>query len=318
LQISDAQGKVIDQWQEPAGERLLDERAAYLITDILSDNNARAATFGFNSILQIGRPAAVKTGTTTDYRDNWTVGYTPEMVTGVWVGNADNSAMVNLSGVAGAGPIWHEFMRLALSGKPETAFTEPPGLVRVEVCVPSGLLPTPACPATRAELFLEGTAPAAPDNLYQAFDIDIRTGQLADANTPAQFVASRVFLVVPPEAQQWAKEAGLPQPPGVSSATGGSPLALQISSPDPHTVYQITPRLPLASQQVPFRVVAAQPLRSVTFVLDQEPLPPVAAAPFEYWWALAPGTHVLYAEAELAGGERVTSEAVHFTVNPPP
>ena len=81
------------------GERVLDERVAYIITDILADNNARAATFGFNSILQIGRPAAVKTGTTTDYRDNWTMGYTPELVTGVWVGNADNSAMVNPSRV---------------------------------------------------------------------------------------------------------------------------------------------------------------------------------------------------------------------------
>ncbi|MCS7003675.1 MAG: penicillin-binding protein, partial [Dehalococcoidia bacterium] len=88
------------------------------------------ATFGLNSVLRIGRPAAVKTGTTTDYRDNWTVGYTPELAVGVWVGNANFTPMVNLSGVSGAGPIWHDFMRRALAGKPETTFTPPPGLTR--------------------------------------------------------------------------------------------------------------------------------------------------------------------------------------------
>ena len=317
LQISDAHGKIIEQWHPQAGERVLDERVAYLITDILSDNNARAATFGFNSILQIGRPAAVKTGTTTDYRDNWTVGYTPELVTGVWVGNADNSAMVNLSGVAGAGPIWHEFMRLALSGKPETSFAgrEPPGLVRAEVCVPSGLLPTSACPTTRSELFLEGTVPTATDNLYQMFKVDRRTGSLADANTPDQFVESRVFLVWPPTAQQWARENGLPMPPSASALAGNPKAALQITSPDPGTVFQITPRLPRDSQQVPFRAVAAQPVQAVTYVLDQQPLPAVNTEPFEYWWVLQPGAHTLYAQARLLDGEDVRSAEIQFSVN---
>ena len=84
----------------------MDESIAYLITDILSDNEARLGTFGEFSLLNIGRPAAVKTGTTTDFRDNWTVGYTPELVAGVWVGNADNSPMLNITGVDGAAPIW--------------------------------------------------------------------------------------------------------------------------------------------------------------------------------------------------------------------
>jgi penicillin-binding protein 1C len=318
LQISDAHGRLIEQWHPPVGERVLDARVAYLITDILADNNARAATFGFNSILQIGRPAAVKTGTTTDYRDNWTVGYTPELVTGVWVGNADDSAMINLSGVAGAGPIWHEFMRLALAGKPETTFAsrEPPGLVRAEVCVPSGLLPTPACPTTRTELFLEGTVPTAPDTLYQTFRIDRRTGALADTNTPPESVESRVFLVWPPAARQWAEDNGRPMPPGGPAQPTASGAALQIVSPDPQTVFQITPRLPHDSQQIPFRVVAAQPVPAVTYVLDQQALPAITAAPFEYWWVLQPGTHTLYAEARLLNGETVRSTEIQFSVNP--
>lgn len=316
LQITDAQGQVVEQWHATPGEQVLDERVAYLLTDILSDNEARAPTFGFNSVLQIGRPAAVKTGTTSDYHDNWTVGYTPELVTGVWVGNADNSPMVNLSGVAGAGPIWHDFMRQALLGKPETKFVEPPGLVHVEVCVPSGLLPTPLCPRTQTEIFLEGTAPTQPDNLYQSFKIDSRTGQLADANTPAQFILTKVFLVLPPEAQAWAQQNGLPQPPTLNSQSTNSNPVLQLTSPDPNTVFQISPRLPRENQKIPFRAVAAGPVLSITFVLDGVAVGTAAQAPFEWWWALEPGAHTLHAEAILENGERVTSEALQFTVNP--
>ncbi|MEP7359467.1 MAG: transglycosylase domain-containing protein, partial [Anaerolineales bacterium] len=179
LKITRANGQVVEQWRAPTAERVLDERVAFLITDILADNTARAATFGFNSVLQIGVPAAAKTGTTTDYRDNWALGYTPDLVAGVWVGNTNNTPMINLSGVSGAGPIWHDFMRTALAGKPQSDFSAPPGLVRAEVCVPSGLLPTPLCPRTRAEWFLDGTVPTLPDNLYQSFRLDTRTGALA-------------------------------------------------------------------------------------------------------------------------------------------
>jgi len=298
------------------GERVLDERVAYLISDILSDNEARAATFGFNSVLQIGRPAAVKTGTTTDYRDNWTVGYTPELVAGAWVGNADNSPMVNLSGVAGAGPIWHDFMRAALAGKPETLFVQPGGLLRAAVCMPSGLLPTLLCPRTRTELFLEGTIPSQLDTLYQAFKIDSRTGQFADANTPPEAVVDRVFLVLPSEAQEWARANGIPQPPTSNLQLPTSNPQLQITSPDPNTIFQISPRLPRESQKIPLRVIAGQPLNAVTFILDGLMLGTVSAEPFEWWWALEPGAHTLLAQAQLASGGTALSEAVSFVVNP--
>lgn len=317
LKVETAQGDVIEQWRPPAGERVLDERVTYLISDILSDNNARAATFGFNSVLQIGRPAAVKTGTTTDYRDNWTVGYTPELVAGVWVGNANNTPMVNLSGVSGAGPIWHDFMRTALAGKPETPFVRPPGLVSAVVCVPSGLLPSDICPRTRSELFLDGTVPIQRDSLYQRFRLDARTGGLATAATPAEFVIERVFLVLPAAAQEWARQNGLPQPPTeVVIPETGTSAALQIISPDANTVYQLSPRLPLEDQRIPLRVVAAAPLRSVTYYLDEAVVETVTEAPFEAWWALAPGSHALRAEARLANGQAAASETVQFSVLP--
>lgn len=315
LQVTDARGNRLETWHPRPGERVLDERVAYLITDILSDNDARGGTFGFNSVLQIGRPAAVKTGTTQDYRDNWTVGYTPELAVGVWVGNADHSPMVNLSGVSGAGPIWHDFMREALAGKPETPFVQPPGLMRAEVCVPSGLLPTPLCPRTRMELFLEGTAPTQADTLYQAIKIDARTGQPADAATPPEAVVSQVTLVLPPAAREWAQENGIPQPIR-HPPSAIRHLQLQISSPDPQTIYQISPRLPRESQRVPFRVITSERLRDVTFLLNDQPVSTLTASPFEWWWVLEPGTFRLQAQARLENGEIVTSDVVRFVVRP--
>jgi len=117
LHVADHDGSVLYEWSPPPlNQRVLDERVAWLITDILSDNHARIPSFGPNSALNIGRPAAAKTGTTTDYRDNWVIGYTPNLVTGVWVGNADNRPMVDVTGVSGAAPIWNAFMREALLG----------------------------------------------------------------------------------------------------------------------------------------------------------------------------------------------------------
>jgi penicillin-binding protein 1C len=317
LQISDARGNVLERWQPRAGERVLDERVAFLITDILADNEARAATFGFNSVLRIGRPAAVKTGTTTDYRDNWTVGYTPELAVGVWVGNANFTPMVNLSGVSGAGPIWHDFMRRALAGRPEMPFTPPPGLKRVEVCVPSGQLPTPLCPRTRLEWFLEEAVPTEPDTLYREIRLDARTGQPADAATPPEAVVTQVVMALPPAAREWAIANGIPQPPVIhlqASASLRSPIS--IASPDPQTVFQISPRLPRESQRIPFRVYTSQPLSEVTFLLNDEPLGTLTDSPFEWWWPLAPGTFRLQALARLASGETVITEAVSFTVLP--
>jgi membrane carboxypeptidase/penicillin-binding protein PbpC len=254
----------------------------------------------------------VKTGTTTDYRDNWALGYTPDLVAGVWVGNANNTPMINLSGVSGAGPIWHDFMRTALAGKPESDFTQPPGLVQAEVCVPSGLLPTPLCPRTRAEWFLQGTVPTAPDNLYQSFRLDARTGALAGPDTPPEFVHEQVFLVLPPEAREWARQNGIPQPPdgAVTAGDGQQSVPLRIISPDPNTVYQISPRLPLSSQQIPFQALGAG-VTAVTYRLDGVVLGTVAGSPFELWWTLAAGRHTLVAEAQAG-----RSEAVEFVVLP--
>lgn len=330
LRVVNAEGQVLDEWRPRPGPQVLDPRIAYLVTDVLSDNAARAPTFGLNSVLRIGRPAAVKTGTTTDFHDNWTVGYVPSLVSGVWIGNADNSPMRDVTGVTGAGPIWHDFMRAALRGKPEQRFDVPPGLVRADVCSPSGLRPTELCPHRRTELFLEGTVPAETDVLYQLVEIDSFTGALADANTPPERVTRRLFLVLPPEAQEWARAEGIPQPPDGYAGCSGGPCGstsgscdpagacLLISSPDPNTVFHLTRVIPAGAQQVPFRIVSRVALAQLTFELDGRPLATLDRPPFEHWWPLAPGQHTLRAIGVNNNGQRVESAAVRFTVLSPP
>ncbi|MGI8826670.1 MAG: transglycosylase domain-containing protein [Chloroflexota bacterium] len=124
----------------PKSTRVLDSAHAYEMTDVLADNNARCTPqvceFGWNSALALDRPAAAKTGTTNSFTDNWTLGYTPQLVTGVWVGNADRSPMQNVIGVTGAAPIWHDFMEGAFKvlKLPVRQFVAPTGVERVDRC----------------------------------------------------------------------------------------------------------------------------------------------------------------------------------------
>ncbi len=156
LKIEDSRGKVIEENKTDEGKEVLPPSIAYQITNILSDNNARAPIFGYHSALVLpGRLAAVKTGTSEKCIDGWTIGYTPSLVAGVWVGNNDNSP-TDLFGSAGAAPIWNEYMRNALAGTPAESFPVPKGIKKLKVCKISGLVATSACnEGTKTEIFAE-------------------------------------------------------------------------------------------------------------------------------------------------------------------
>lgn len=155
--ISDSRGIVYYQATQKT-RKVLDERVAWLISDILSDDQARYIGFGKNSVLNLDRPAAVKTGTTTDFHDNWTIGYTPSLVVGVWVGNADYEPMVEVTGITGAAPIWHEFLRAVLINRPAETFQRPEGLTRQTIC--KTFYPNEQhCLQTSFEWFIIGTQP---------------------------------------------------------------------------------------------------------------------------------------------------------------
>ncbi len=221
--ITDAAGETVceqgtDRPCQPGIERaqqVVNPADAFLLSDILSDNEARAPVFGANSVLRLpDRPAAVKTGTTNDFRDNLTVGYTPQLVTGVWVGNADNSPMVNISGVAGAGPIWNQFMNIAHSGEPVIPFTPAAGVRAFEVCADTGTQAGDACPERRTHWFAEDRPPLPQEkDLWRRIRMVRGTEELATEYTPADQVEERVYKVYPLEHREWAIQHGIAQPP---------------------------------------------------------------------------------------------------------
>ncbi len=320
LDVTNADGEVILKPEGGPGQQVIDPRVSWLITDILSDNLARAPSFTTHSVLQIGRPAAVKTGTTTDYRDNWTVGYTPNLVVGVWVGNANHDPMVGISGVSGAGPIWHQFMRTVLRGQPELEFEQPPGLVEFEICSLSGLLPSPDCPYTRREWFIAGTQPIETDTVYRKLLIDAATGLPAAADTPPERLREEIFLDLPPQAHAWARSEGLLLLPDILAAEAAQESGeqvLAITYPDANTIFRISPSLPLDSQRLQLIAIGPQGTHDVTFYLDDVPIMTIGSPPFEAWWNLQIGTHSLYVTGMTAAGEQITSPVVAFVVNPP-
>jgi membrane peptidoglycan carboxypeptidase len=166
LKVLSRTGSNITKKEDSPGQSVVDGRLTYMLTNILSDNNARSEEFGPNSPLKLSRPAAAKTGTTNDFRDNWTVGYTPSLVTSVWVGNNDHSPMNGVNGITGAAPIWHDFMEGALAGTPVESFAIPAGVTTAKVCAKDGGLANP-WDAGYDEVFLSEQKPAKRCNSEQ-------------------------------------------------------------------------------------------------------------------------------------------------------
>jgi penicillin-binding protein 1C len=314
LDIRDADGTLLFAPAASPSLQILDPRVVWLLSDILSDDDARALGFGHNSTLKIDRPAAVKTGTTTNFHDNWTIGYTPDIVIGVWVGNSDYKAMKDVTGLTGAAPIWHETIRKVLEGKPKTEFARPDGLVQVEVCALSGLLPTEFCEHTRTEWFIAGTEPTRPDNLYQQVTIDALTGQLADESTPAERRQTKIVLDLPITAQPWARSQGLPLLADVARASETSQPQIALISPRPNTSYRLDPTFDPSAQQIMIEAVAGAGITQVTIWVDGVQLASFADLPYQAFWQLTIGEHRFWATGVTVNGEAVTSEVVTISV----
>ena len=213
LKVIDKNGNVLQEFKDPnmdrdipsqlllTGPRVVSPETAFLISHILLDNNARTGAFGPNSALVVPKHSiSVKTGTTNDLRDNWTIGYNPQYLVATWVGNNDNTPMTPslVSGVTGAAPIWNKIMSFVLKDKPDIFPKQPDGIVGRHVCTTAGSLPpqpeespstTPEQPAdpsgfcqTRFEYFIKGTAPSALRSERQFVPIDKNTGAMASAD----------------------------------------------------------------------------------------------------------------------------------------
>jgi len=312
--------------------RVFERRAAYLVSHILADPNARLPAFGRRTPLEVGFPASVKTGTSKDFRDNWTIGYTPEVTVGVWVGNFDGSSMHNVSGITGAGPLWAEVITAAARARRGSAdsseeLERPDGLVERQICPLSGELVGPHCGGAVSELFAEGSEPREPCRFHRELTLDRRNGLLAGPGCDEQsalpassgrsamkggFVERRVFTVYPPVYRAWALSYGIEPPP-----TSDSPLCprreeqarVSIRFPASGDRYFIDPDLKRQYQKVPLEATVEGWVREVRWLVDGRE---VARAPYPYsaLWPLQAGQHRV--EAVLPDGRR--SAAVTITV----
>ena len=211
LKVEDSRGKILEEYKDAnfidnvrselnypstlliPGERVLSAETAFLISHILLDNNARSQMFGPGSLLYIPNKAvSVKTGTTDDKRDNWTIGFTPNFLAAVWVGNNDNSPMhpYLTSGVTGASPIWNNIMKELLKSQPDLWPKQPAGITGAQICVLSGKAPPNSDPnspdkgcATRYEYFINGTVPNEPEVLKKVVTIDKSINKIAAKET---------------------------------------------------------------------------------------------------------------------------------------
>ncbi len=214
LKVEDSNGKVIFE-NKPADRkprRVLPEEYAYLITDILADNESRQRLFGANNLLQIGRPAGVKTGTTNDNKDAWTCGYVPQLATCVWTGNTDNTPMTQtIQGSTGATPTFHHYMRRALANTPVEDFVRPDSVVKIVVDRLSGKLPQSGSNLpTRHEVFAKGTVPTEVDDFHTTVEVCKSRGLLAtDYHRHIGDVENRTYTFIRepnPALQQYSDE----------------------------------------------------------------------------------------------------------------
>ncbi len=207
--ITDFQGNLMYEQRQAPGEQAVRAEHAYLITSILSDNQARRPAFGANNVLELPFPAAVKTGTTNDFRDNWTIGFTPDLAVGVWIGNPDYTPMKNATGLSGAAPVWASVMQSAVQeiGRSSQAqFTRPPGVVEQTICSISGTIPSQWCPHQRSEVFAINQPPLSADkDLWQKATLDTWTG-LRASPVCSEFVQDKIVLnVVEASARKWIR-----------------------------------------------------------------------------------------------------------------
>ncbi len=248
MKVVSQEGETLEEFHDNP-QQVLDPQAVYELVSIMTDNSARSFVFGSNSPLQLGnRPVAAKTGTTQDFRDGWTMGFTPSLAAGVWTGNNNNASMKK-DAVLMAGPIWNQFMKAALADTPIEQFQRPDGIKEITVDALSGLLPTQYTPSTKTEIFADYAVPTKQDNVHVPVQVDSLTGLPATDFTPPDQITTEIYTVLHSEKPDnpawenpviaWALANGYKYPPG-SGVSNPAPTVgngqISITSPRDNAV----------------------------------------------------------------------------------
>ena len=251
LRVETVDGAIWLDWSQPESQSVVSPQLAYLMNHALSDAPARWPSWGNPNVTEIGRPAALKSGWTGG-TDAWTIGYTPARLVAVWTGMPPSVPSSSGEGgtTGGLSPrlpaaLWAALMQTASASLPADSWAPPTGITEMEVCDPSGLLPTADCPDVVREVFVNGFEPTQSDNLFHAYTINRETGLLATVFTPPELVEERVFLSVPESARKWAAEAGIPVAPEAYDAIQPPAANLNINISSPALFEEISGRVQL-------------------------------------------------------------------------
>ncbi len=319
--ITDSRGKTLYKNLSANARPIFGDRSsqiAYLISDILSDPKARIPAFGEKNPLILSRPAAVKTGTTTDWHDNWTVGYTPSYTVGVWVGNNNNQAMRSITGVVGAAPIWNQFFEDFLRDKPREEFRRPEGIKTMQICKTDGLIAGELCGVKIFEKFIAGTEPKKISSIHKKIRIDKRNGLLA-VNCPEKFTEESVLIDYPAEVYSWAEANNQPVIPRENS-----PLCTDIKNdmgkgyieiiyPKDRAIFKLPPRT-IPNRAIVFEASVGSPIVSVNWKINGIKIGTVNNPPYSLSWVPEKGSYSITAEGRTNTGQIFTAPGVTIVV----
>jgi penicillin-binding protein 1C len=272
------------------GPEVFAPAVAFLISDILDDDDARQPAFHRGGALELPFACAVKTGTSKDYRDAWCVGYTARVVVGVWMGDFAGASLQQVPGALGPGALFRDVMQIVHEEDPTPGFMPPPGVGRVMVCSLSGMASGVWCPQRMLEWFIDGMEPNTACDWHQAEG-----------------------TVYPPQYAAWAEQvAPAARRQQEQAAVSTEPLAdVAVVFPDEGDVFRMDPVLRPEFQTLRLRSTVPSASRLVTWLVNGQPVARTGP-PFDARWSLQPGRHTVQAVAD-AGGR---SKALHFTVLP--
>ncbi len=244
--------------------RFLPAAATALLTDVLSDEAARALAFGLDNALRLPFRVAAKTGTSRASVDNWTAGFTAERTVAVWVGSFDGKPMAHVSGIAGAGPIFARVMARAMRGLTPAPLVDRGRFDHARVCPLSGRLAGAACPGGFDEVFLPGTAPAEPCDMHR---LEVSGGR------------ARPVLDPGPRYQAWARAEGIATSAGGAAPAAGGDEGVEILLPADGDEYLVEAGLPAAAQAIPVRLVVPRGVARVLLRSGEGGRPPQVLEP---------------------------------------
>jgi len=316
LRVEGDDGSVWLDWKTPQAKPVVTPGLAYLMNNSLSDETAREGALASSNVLNIDRRTAVKVGQTADALDAWTIGYSPSRVVAVWTGTHTASNLTPRMPAV----LWNALMQIASQDLPREDWAKPADVSAINVCDPSGMLPTAECPNLASEVFLNGNEPQQADNMYRKFAINRETGLLATVFTLPQLIEERVYLVVPSDARAWAESAGLAIPPATYDVIQAPPINPDVNINFPALFAEVNGNVKIdgtaaGNDFVSYRVLVGQGLNPQEWIQVNEGTTPVTNGLLAEW--NTNGLSGLYAVQlqVVRSDQRVESAIIQVTVS---